>query len=276
MVAEYRNVDLPHLLKPVASLVFFHNNLVYLRHTQVRTVIIDIFSKGKFLPEIEHRHVDFAQTPEEGKHVRQHLHMLKIAVERLKDWPKKYSEYKSPNRNLFSTFANDLEGVDGVDKWNVQSFGSGKAEASNDLISLIASTWQFLFEYELIYLQMSVSFITLFCLLCMEFCDRRVSSYPLGTREVLQIANCTLRYSIINYLTVYCFYYVYLLNIYLIISLLYQKYTKRIKYKCHFRTFSICRDISCQASTLEYFFSACGFLQGMTYDNKPELIFTNP
>ncbi|KAJ6191057.1 hypothetical protein N7519_001078 [Penicillium mononematosum] len=60
-LAEHRNVDLPHLLKPVASLVFFHNNLVYLRHAQVRTAIIDISSKGKFLPEIKDRHVDFAQ-----------------------------------------------------------------------------------------------------------------------------------------------------------------------------------------------------------------------
>merc|ERR1712187_400553 len=75
------------------------------------------------------------ENAEEGKHVRQHLHMLKLAVERLGDWPKEYSEYERLNRDLFSTFANDLEGVDGVDKWNVQSFGSGKAEASDDLIS---------------------------------------------------------------------------------------------------------------------------------------------
>lgn len=72
---------------------------------------------------------------EEGKHVRQHLHMLKLAVERLGDWPKEYSEYERLNHDLFSTFTNDLEGVDGVDKWKVQSFGSGKAEASDDLIS---------------------------------------------------------------------------------------------------------------------------------------------
>lgn len=72
---------------------------------------------------------------EEGKHVRQHLHMLKLAVERLGDWPKEYSEYERLNHDLFSTFANDLQGVDGVDKWNLQSFGSGQAEASDDLIS---------------------------------------------------------------------------------------------------------------------------------------------
>ncbi|KAI2747521.1 hypothetical protein DTO013E5_810 [Penicillium roqueforti] len=72
---------------------------------------------------------------EEGKHVRQHLHMLKLAVERLGNWPKEYSEYERLNRDLFSTFANDLKGVEGVEKWNLQSFGSGQAEASDDLVS---------------------------------------------------------------------------------------------------------------------------------------------
>ncbi|KAJ5301736.1 hypothetical protein N7508_006599 [Penicillium antarcticum] len=72
---------------------------------------------------------------EEGKHVRQHLHMLKLAVERLGDWPKDYSEYEKLSQDLFNTFGNDLEGVDGVDKWNLKSFGSGQAEASDDLVS---------------------------------------------------------------------------------------------------------------------------------------------
>ncbi|KAJ5208753.1 hypothetical protein N7449_003132 [Penicillium cf. viridicatum] len=75
------------------------------------------------------------ENAEEGKHVRQHLHMLKLAVERLGDWPKEYSEYERLNHDLFSTFANDLKGVDGVDKWKLQSFGSGQAETSDDLIS---------------------------------------------------------------------------------------------------------------------------------------------
>lgn len=75
------------------------------------------------------------ETAEEGKHVRQHLHMLKLAVERLGDWPKEYSEYERLNHDLYRTFANDLEGVDGVDKWNLRSFGSGRAEASDDLLS---------------------------------------------------------------------------------------------------------------------------------------------
>ncbi|KAJ5767230.1 uncharacterized protein N7511_004846 [Penicillium nucicola] len=72
---------------------------------------------------------------EEGKHVRQHLHMLKLAVERLGDWPKEYSEYERLSQDLFSLFGHDLEGVESVDKWNLKSFGSGQAEASDDLVS---------------------------------------------------------------------------------------------------------------------------------------------
>ena len=75
------------------------------------------------------------ENAEEGKYVRKHLHMLKLAVERLGDWPKEYSEYEGLSHDLFSIFANELEGVDGVDKWNLKSFGSGQAEDSDDLIS---------------------------------------------------------------------------------------------------------------------------------------------
>ncbi|PYH31499.1 uncharacterized protein BO87DRAFT_442052 [Aspergillus neoniger CBS 115656] len=72
---------------------------------------------------------------EEGKYVRKHLHLLKLAVERLGDWPKEYSEYERLNSDLFRTYSNDLKGVDGIDKWNLKRFGSGRAEASDDLLS---------------------------------------------------------------------------------------------------------------------------------------------
>ncbi|KAL4778896.1 hypothetical protein BJX76DRAFT_362292 [Aspergillus varians] len=76
------------------------------------------------------------ERPEDsGKHVRQHLHLLKLAVERLGDWPKDYTEYDRLNSALFQVFGDDLKGVEGVDKWNLKNFGSGRAEASDDLIS---------------------------------------------------------------------------------------------------------------------------------------------
>ncbi|PKX90746.1 uncharacterized protein P174DRAFT_423609 [Aspergillus novofumigatus IBT 16806] len=70
-----------------------------------------------------------------GKYVRQHLHLLKLAVERLGNWPKEYKEYEKLNSALFQAFGDNLKGVEGVDKWNLKNFGSGRAEASDDLIS---------------------------------------------------------------------------------------------------------------------------------------------
>ncbi|KAF3395404.1 hypothetical protein DPV78_009173 [Talaromyces pinophilus] len=76
------------------------------------------------------------RSEESGKHVRQHLHLLKLALERLGNWPKDYKEYESLNSALFQAFGDDLKGIDGVDRWNLKDFGSGRAEASDDLISL--------------------------------------------------------------------------------------------------------------------------------------------
>lgn len=71
-----------------------------------------------------------------GKRARKHLHLLKLAIERLGNWPKDYKEYEQLNSDLFTAFGNDLKGVEGVDKWNLKQFGSGRAEASDDLIAL--------------------------------------------------------------------------------------------------------------------------------------------
>ncbi|KAJ0421188.1 hypothetical protein BJY00DRAFT_312374 [Aspergillus carlsbadensis] len=69
-----------------------------------------------------------------AKAVRQHLHLLKLAVERLGNWPKDYAEYERLNSDVFRMFREDLQGVKGLDKCNLRQFGSGRAEASDDLI----------------------------------------------------------------------------------------------------------------------------------------------
>ncbi|KNG91392.1 NACHT domain protein [Aspergillus nomiae NRRL 13137] len=70
----------------------------------------------------------------DGKYVRQHLRLLKLAVERLGEWPKEYSEYETLNTDIFKAFGNELKGVDGVEKWDLKKFGCGQAEATDDLI----------------------------------------------------------------------------------------------------------------------------------------------
>ena len=75
-------------------------------------------------------------TESSGKRAKKHLHLLKLAIERLGNWPKDYKEYEQLNSDLFTAFGNDLKGVEGVEKWNLKQFGSGRAEASDDLIAL--------------------------------------------------------------------------------------------------------------------------------------------
>ncbi|KAJ5833009.1 NACHT domain protein [Penicillium riverlandense] len=78
----------------------------------------------------------------DGEHVRQHLQLLKLAVQRLGDWPKDYSEYDHLNAELFSTFKDELQGVEGVEKWNLKSFGSGKAASNEDTLNLEFKSWE--------------------------------------------------------------------------------------------------------------------------------------
>lgn len=56
-----REIDIQHTLKPVASLVFIQNNMVFLRHGQIRSAILDIFAREKFLPAIKNRNSDLTQ-----------------------------------------------------------------------------------------------------------------------------------------------------------------------------------------------------------------------
>ncbi|KAJ5570216.1 uncharacterized protein N7459_009646 [Penicillium hispanicum] len=78
----------------------------------------------------------------DGEHVRQHLQLLKLAIQRLGDWPKDHSDYERLNADLFLEFGNELKGVDGVEKWNLKGFGSGKASSDEDTLDLNFSSWE--------------------------------------------------------------------------------------------------------------------------------------
>jgi hypothetical protein len=80
----------------------------------------------------------------DGESVRQHLYLLKLAMERLGDWPKDYSEYERLNADLFREFATDLEGVEGVEKWDPKAFGAGKAEGNADVLETEFTIWEIL------------------------------------------------------------------------------------------------------------------------------------
>jgi hypothetical protein len=80
----------------------------------------------------------------DGEHVRQHLQLLKLAIERFGDWPKDYSEYERLNADVFREFKEDLQGIEGVEKWNLKNFGSGKAESNADLLDPKFNNWEIL------------------------------------------------------------------------------------------------------------------------------------
>lgn len=77
-----------------------------------------------------------------GATVRQHLHLLKLAVERLGGWPKDFAEYERLNADVFREFQTELHGVEGVEKWNLKAFGAGKAEADDDLLDPNFKDWE--------------------------------------------------------------------------------------------------------------------------------------
>ncbi|KAI9151452.1 putative ankyrin repeat protein L88 [Paramyrothecium foliicola] len=77
----------------------------------------------------------------EGVFVRQHLWHLKLALERLGEWPNSYSEYERLNADIFREYASDLKGMEGVERWNLNSYGSGQAESQEDLLNVDVHSW---------------------------------------------------------------------------------------------------------------------------------------
>ncbi|KAJ5322016.1 uncharacterized protein N7506_011146 [Penicillium brevicompactum] len=75
------------------------------------------------------------------EHVRTHLQLLKLSLQRLGDWPKEYAEYDSLNTSLFDIFSEELKGYEGVEKWNLKNFGAGKASGSEDTLDLSNFSW---------------------------------------------------------------------------------------------------------------------------------------
>lgn len=82
----------------------------------------------------------------EGKHIRRHVKLLKLSIERLGAWPKEYVEYERLNADLFREFPEELKAVEGVDKWNLKNFGSGKAESQEDMLDFEFGSWSLVDE----------------------------------------------------------------------------------------------------------------------------------
>ncbi|KAL6702907.1 hypothetical protein ACN47E_000808 [Coniothyrium glycines] len=60
-----------------------------------------------------------------------HLHLLKLAYQRLGSWPKNYAEYEALNAQIFRSFGAEdkWKGVQGTEKWDAKAYGAGKSES---------------------------------------------------------------------------------------------------------------------------------------------------
>lgn len=60
-----------------------------------------------------------------------HLHLLKLAFQRVGGWSRPYTEYERLNASLFREFQGDeaWKGAKGVETWSAKGFGAGKAES---------------------------------------------------------------------------------------------------------------------------------------------------
>lgn len=74
-----------------------------------------------------------------------HLHLLKLAYQRLGGWPKPYAEYERLNAQLFRVFGGEAQwkGVEGTEKWDAKSFGGGKAESEDGVFTSEGREWAF-------------------------------------------------------------------------------------------------------------------------------------
>ncbi|EME41438.1 hypothetical protein DOTSEDRAFT_46432 [Dothistroma septosporum NZE10] len=76
--------------------------------------------------------------------VRRHMHLLKLAYQRLGSWPKPYAQYEKLNADLFKSFGEVLKGAEGVEKWQIKGFGGGKAESTEGTFTAQSRKWEIL------------------------------------------------------------------------------------------------------------------------------------
>lgn len=67
---------------------------------------------------------------DKGAFVKDSMHRMKFAYQRLGSWPKPYAEYEKLNAEVFRKFSNEMRGEEGVEKWEPKGFGAGKAESA--------------------------------------------------------------------------------------------------------------------------------------------------
>ncbi|KAK8054888.1 NACHT domain protein [Apiospora rasikravindrae] len=78
----------------------------------------------------------------EGHIARQHLWLLRLALERAGGWPSKgYVEYERLGADVLARYPDEMQGVAGVETWDLAAFGCGRAQADDDLLRREELMW---------------------------------------------------------------------------------------------------------------------------------------
>lgn len=81
--------------------------------------------------------LDIGVVMNEGDHIRNHLQLLNLAVQRLGGWPKDVGEYQRLQADLEREFLEAMEGVVAIEKLELKDFGSGKAMSNEDQLDVV-------------------------------------------------------------------------------------------------------------------------------------------
>ncbi|KAF7172589.1 hypothetical protein CNMCM5623_004760 [Aspergillus felis] len=74
-------------------------------------------------------------------YILRHVRLLKLSIQRLGEWPKSPAEYGRLIAAVSKNVPDGLADIEEVKKWNIENFGDGKAEATDDLLDPNFSHW---------------------------------------------------------------------------------------------------------------------------------------
>jgi tetratricopeptide (TPR) repeat protein len=74
-------------------------------------------------------------------YILRHVRLLKLSIQRLGEWPKSPAEYGRLIAAVSENVPDGSADIEEVKKWNIENFGDGKAEATDDLLDPNFSHW---------------------------------------------------------------------------------------------------------------------------------------
>lgn len=74
-------------------------------------------------------------------YILRHIRLLKLSIQRFGEWPKSPAEYGRLIAAVSENIPDGVGNAEDVNEWNIENFGDGKAEATDDLLDPNFSHW---------------------------------------------------------------------------------------------------------------------------------------